>query len=128
MFPCPFSLGLSITFLSFSPGLSINLSSFFFFFFVQCANPVTKLYETFRGNLRWLYSLTKYSLLQLSRPVLTSVSGFSASLHVSFSVNRTYRLNSPPIMQGLSVPFACLGSGDPVRVLHLYTTNTLDIL
>ena len=22
---------------------------------------------------------------------------------------------------------ACVGSGDPVRVLHLYTTNTLDI-
>ena len=31
-------------------------------------------------------------------------------------------------MQGLSVPFACIGSGDPVRVLHLYTTNTLDTL
>ena len=30
-------------------------------------------------------------------------------------------------MQGLSVPFACVGSGDPVRVLRLYTTNTLDI-
>ena len=124
MFPCPFSLGLSITFLSFSPGLSINLS----FFSVQCANPVTKLYEAFRGNLRRLYSLTKYSLLQLSRPVLTLVSGFSASLHVSFSVNRTYRLDSPPIMQGLSILFACIGSGDPVRVLRLYTTNTLDIL
>ena len=125
MFPCPFSLGLSITFLSFSLGLSINLS---FFFSVQCANPVTKLYEAFRGHLHLLYSLTKYSLLQLSRPVLTLVSGFSASLHVSFSVNRTYRLDSPPIMQGLSILFACVGSGDPVRVLHLYTTNTLDIL
>ena len=31
-------------------------------------------------------------------------------------------------MQGLSVPFACIGSGDPVRVLRLYTMNTLDIL
>ena len=31
-------------------------------------------------------------------------------------------------MQGLSIPFACVGSGDPVRVLHLYTTNTLDVL
>ena len=29
---------------------------------------------------------------------------------------------------GLSVPFACVGSGDPVRVLRLYTTNTLDVL
>ena len=31
-------------------------------------------------------------------------------------------------LQGLSVPFACVGSGDPVRVLHLYTMNTLDTL
>ena len=31
-------------------------------------------------------------------------------------------------MQGLFVPFACIGSGDPVRVLRLYTTNTLDTL
>ena len=30
-------------------------------------------------------------------------------------------------MQGLSVPFACIGSSDPVRVLCLYTMNTLDI-
>ena len=29
-------------------------------------------------------------------------------------------------VQGLSVPFACVGSGDPARVLRLYTTNTLD--
>ena len=32
------------------------------------------------------------------------------------------------ILQGLFVPFACVGSGDPVRVLRLYTTNTLDTL
>ena len=32
------------------------------------------------------------------------------------------------ILQGLSVPFACVGSGDPVRVLRLYTMNTLDTL
>ena len=37
-------------------------------------------------------------------------------------------LNSSLILQGLSVPFACVGSGDPVRVLHLYTMNTLDVL
>ena len=30
-------------------------------------------------------------------------------------------------VQGLSVPIACVGSSDPVRVLRLYTTNTLDI-
>ena len=29
------------------------------FFSVQCVDPVTKLYEIFRGNLHWLYSLTK---------------------------------------------------------------------
>ena len=32
------------------------------------------------------------------------------------------------IMQDLSVPFACVGSGDRVRVLRLYTMNTLDTL
>ena len=31
-------------------------------------------------------------------------------------------------VQGLFVPFACAGSGDPVRVLRLYTMNTLDTL
>ena len=31
-------------------------------------------------------------------------------------------------LQGLFIPFACVGSGDPVRVLRLYTTNTLDTL
>ena len=31
-------------------------------------------------------------------------------------------------VQGLSIPFACVGSSDPVRVLCLYTTNTLDVL
>ena len=33
----------------------------------------------------------------------------------------------PALLQHFSIPFACVGSGDPVRVLHLYTTNTLDI-
>ena len=32
------------------------------------------------------------------------------------------------VLQGLSVLIACIGSSDPVRVLHLYTTNTLDTL
>ena len=31
-------------------------------------------------------------------------------------------------MQGLFVPVARIGSGDPLRVLRLYTTNKLDIL
>ena len=38
------------------------------------------------------------------------------------------KLWPPYLMQGLFIPFACIGSGDPVRVLHLYTTNTLDTL
>ena len=29
-------------------------------------------------------------------------------------------------LQGLSLPIACVGSGNPVRVLCLYTTNTLN--
>ena len=31
------------------------------------------------------------------------------------------------ICKVLSIPVPCVGSGDPVRVLRLYTTNTLDI-
>ena len=34
--------------------------------------------------------------------------------------------DSPPIMQGFIRPVARVGSGDPVRVLRLYTTNTPD--
>ena len=34
----------------------------------------------------------------------------------------------PRPLQGLSIPFACIGSSDPVRALHLYTMNTLDTL
>ena len=40
------------------------LPSFFLFALLCKVYPVTKLYEVFRGNLHWLYSLTKYSLLQ----------------------------------------------------------------
>ena len=44
----------------------------------------------------------------------------SALFHVfEYPVNRTYRLDSPPIMQGLSASCIYIGSGDPVRVLHL---------
>ena len=32
------------------------------------------------------------------------------------------------VLQGLFIPFACVGSGDPVRVLCLYTMNILDTL
>ena len=34
--------------------------------------------------------------------------------------------DSPPIMQGFIHPVARVGSGDPVRVLRLYTMITLD--
>ena len=46
-FPCPLHFGLLLPF--------------------SCAmfTLVTKLYELFRGNLHWHYSLTKYSLLQI---------------------------------------------------------------
>ena len=44
----------------------------------------------------------------------------SAPFHAFESpVNRTYRLDSPPIMQGLSASCIYVGSGDPVRVLRL---------
>ena len=53
---------------------------------------MTKLYELFRGNLHWHYSL-------MSRPVLTL---FSAPFRAFENpVNRTYKLDSPPNMQGL---------------------------
>ena len=43
----------------------------------------------------------------------------SASFHAFENpVNRTYRLDSPSIMQGLSVGCMYVGSGDPVRVLR----------
>ena len=40
----------------------------------------------------------------------------------------TMRIRGVQWVQGLFVTFACVGSGDPVRVLHLYTMNTLDTL
>ena len=39
-----------------------------------------------------------------------------------------YLFSHGKLCKVLSVPFACVGSGDPVRVLRLYTTNTLDTL
>ena len=44
------------------------------------------------------------------------------------SFTRSLGHGTPPPVQGLSVPFTCVGSGDPVRVLSLYTSNTLAIL
>ena len=41
-------------------------------------------------------------------------------------VLRLYTMNTLDTIEGLFVPFACVGSGDPVRGLRLYTTNTLD--
>ena len=73
--------------------------------------------ETFH----WPYSLTKYSLLQNPRTRL-HISCYSLVFSAPSNPlwNRTYILDSPPIMQGLFVPFAHIGSSDPVRVLHLF--------
>ena len=64
---------------------------------------VTELYELFRGNLHWHYSLTKYSLLQkVKTSTDLSFLVISAPFHAfEAPVNRTYTLDSPPIMQGL---------------------------
>ena len=80
-FPCPLNVGLLLKFpcplyfrllLQFPCPLHFGLSLTFF----SCAmfTLMTKLYELFRGNPHWHYSLAKYSLLQESRPVLTLVS------------------------------------------------------
>ena len=55
--------------------------------------------------------------------------GFVVSCNVVVTVNG-FQLSmwKTGYLQGLSIPFACVGSGDPVRVLRLYTTNTLDVL
>ena len=42
-------------------------------------------------------------------------------------VNKAHSKAKGIVMQGLSILFARVGSGDPVRVLRLYTTNTLDV-
>ena len=114
----------------------LYMQYFFCFFlilvrpFVQFCSLLTKLYDIFRGNSHWPYSLTKYftftivwtSTCLISFPGLISFCFF----RVLTSVNRTYRLDSPPIMQGFIRLVARVGSGDPVRVLRLYTTITLD--
>ena len=51
-----------------------------------------------------------------------------ALLPTKFSNNILTDSAEISLLQGLSVLFACVGSSDPVRVLHLYTMNTLDIL
>ena len=59
----------------------------------------------------------------------------SAKLHIFTSLCKFLGQNSKhsalqkiSTLQGLFVPFACIGSGDHVRVLRLYTMNTLDTL
>ena len=54
------------------------------------------------------------------------ITGMPCSICVWF--NLLVKWNYHKTVQGLFVPFACVGSGDPVRVLHLYTTNTLDTI
>ena len=87
--------------------------------------PVTELYAIFRRNLslalhpNWIFTLTIVKNQFVHTLLLP---GIFCSLSCVWSPlwNRTYRLDSPPIMQGLFVPFTCIGSGDPVRVLHLF--------
>ena len=61
----------------------------------------------------------------LSR-ITTTTTCFQRMLTITISRTANSDESLKP-MQGLSVPFACVGSSDPVRVLHLYTTNTLDV-
>ena len=52
-------------------------------------------------------------------------------MSVVFFILKFLWKNTPVLiqwLQSLFVPFAWVGSGDPVRVLRLYTTNTLDTL
>ena len=62
IFPVPFTWALITQY--FPVPFTWALVLYLPFSFVQYVCPLTKLYETFRGNLCWHYSLTGYSLLQ----------------------------------------------------------------
>ena len=98
--------------------------------FVQFCSLLTKLYDIFRGNSHLPYSLTKYFTFTIvwNSTCLVSFPGLVSFCFFRFltSANRTFRLDSPPIMQCFIRLVACVGSGDPVRVLRLYTMITLD--
>ena len=88
-YPFPLHFGILLQFLC---PLHFGLFSTFF----SCAmfTHLTRLYELFRGNLRWHYN--NLDSTDLSFPVI------SAPFHaLETPVNRTYRLDSPPIMQRL---------------------------
>ena len=90
-----------------------------------------------KGSKEALTVLIVIHVTQVER-VESGVCGFYTTLHTELlnlllmsKGSKVYSVYSgllPLPVQGLSVPFACVGSSDPVRVLCLYTTNTLDIL
>ena len=98
--------------------------------FVQFCSLLTKLYDILRGNSHWPYSLTKYFTFTI---VWTSTCLVSFPGPISFASSVSWLLWTEPtgwILHQLCKvfirPVARVGSGDPVRVLRLYTTNTLD--
>ena len=98
--------------------------------FVQFCSLLTKLYDILRGNSHWPYSLTKYFTFTI---VWTSTCLVSFPGPISFASSVSWLLWTEPtgwilhqLCKGFIHLVACIGSGDPVRVLHLYTTNTLD--
>ena len=92
---------------------------------LQCSNGVI-LICCFPGFVKETRKLgkTKFDKLKCFQESLTT-----NALPCSATITPPpYHKRELFIMQGLFVPFACVGSGDPVRVLRLYTTNTLDVL
>ena len=99
-------------------------------FLCNFCSLLTKLYDILRGNSHWPYSLTKYFTFTI---VWTSTCLVSFPGPISFASSVSWLLWTEPtgwILHQLCKSFirlvACVGSGDPVRVLRLYTTNTLD--
>ena len=132
----------SAFYLSFSSGpfykkctcYTCNTSSAFSLYlcdlFVQFCSLLTKLYDILRGNSHWPYSLTKYFTFTI---VWTSTCLVSFPGPISFASSVSWLLWTEPtgwilhqLCKGFIRLVACIGSGDPVRVLHLYTTITLD--
>ena len=98
--------------------------------FVQFCSLLTQLYDILRGNSHWPYSLTKYFTFTIvwTRTCLVPFPG-----PISFASSVSWLLWTEPtgwilhqLCKGFIRPVARIGSGDPVRVLCLYTTNTLD--
>ena len=86
--------------------------------------------------MKYLGCEVKWIILQEVRLMLTShpsetlhsliFVAMSNGSNLDFVISQTYKPSRD--MQGLFVPFARVGSGDPVRVYVCYTTNTLDTI